>query len=139
MTSLSSDFGADGTAVHTGKNGGVCRLFELFSGRPVHWFICQLHSNELNLRELFTRLDGVTSGPKSFSGPIGKKLAGQLEKKPVVPFQAIPGNIPDLGPETVLDLSTNLHLLYRLATGVSGHMPNELAGRKIGPLIWQDG
>ena len=127
--------GADGTAVNTGKNGGVCRLFELFRGRPVHWFICQLHSNELNLRELFTRLDGVTTGPKSFSGPIGKKLAGQLERAPVVSFQAIPGNMPELEPEIVHDLSTDQHILYLLATGVTtGHISRELAGRKIGPL-----
>ena len=55
--------GADGTAVNTSRHGGVCRLFELLRDKPVHWFICQLHSNELNLRELFTRLVGVTTGP----------------------------------------------------------------------------
>ena len=126
---------ADGTAVNTGKNGGVCRLFELFRGRPVHWFICQLHSNELNLRELFIMLHGVTPDPKSFSGPTGTKLVGQLEREPVVSFQAMPGNIPELEPEIVHDLSTDQHILYLLATGViAGHIPSELAGRKIGPL-----
>ena len=35
---------ADGAAVNTGKNGGVCRLSELFEGKLVHWFICTLHS-----------------------------------------------------------------------------------------------
>ena len=64
---------ADGTTVNTGKKAGVCRLFEIFEGKPVHWFVCQLHSNELNLRELFTKLDGSTTGPKSFSGPLGKQ------------------------------------------------------------------
>ena len=45
--------GCDGTAVNTGIRGGVCRLFETFTGQPVHWFICQLHANELNLRSVF--------------------------------------------------------------------------------------
>ena len=55
--------GCDGTAVNTGVNGGVCRLFELISGKAVHWFVCQLHSNELNLRHVLQKLDGTTSGP----------------------------------------------------------------------------
>lgn len=45
--------GCDGTAVNTGVRGGICRLFETFSGSAVHWFICQLHANELNLRSVF--------------------------------------------------------------------------------------
>ena len=73
--------GADGTAVNTGKKAGVCRLFEIFEGNPAHWFICQLHSNEMTLRELFTKLDGSTTGPKAFSGSLGKQLAGEIQQK----------------------------------------------------------
>ena len=36
--------GCDGTAVNTGTAGGLCRLFELVAGAPVHWFVCQLHA-----------------------------------------------------------------------------------------------
>ena len=67
--------------MNAGKNGGVCRLYELFSGRLAHWFVCQVHPNELNLRELFSWIHGVTTGPKSFSGAKGKKLVGQLESQ----------------------------------------------------------
>lgn len=73
-------FGVDGTRVNTGVHGGVIHLFELFEGRTVLWFICQLHSNELNLRELFAKSDGVSAGPKSFGGPIGKALSCDLEE-----------------------------------------------------------
>ena len=70
--------GCDGAAVNTGRSGGICRLFELIQGKPVHWFVCQLHSNELVLRELFRELDGKTSGPGSFTGPLGKAASGSL-------------------------------------------------------------
>ena len=35
---------------------------------------CLLHINELPLRAVFTSLDGPTTGPKSFEGPIGKEV-----------------------------------------------------------------
>ena len=50
-------------------------------------------------------------------------------------FQAIPGNIPELEPEILKDLSTDQEILYRLAVGVtSGNVPSELSARKLGPL-----
>ena len=54
----------DGTAVHTGAKGGATRMIELKLNKPVHWFRCQLHANELPLRHLFQTLDGKTTGPK---------------------------------------------------------------------------
>ena len=39
--------GRDGAAVDTSRSsGGICRLFELIQGKPVHWFVCQLPSLE---------------------------------------------------------------------------------------------
>ena len=52
--------GCDSTAVNTGTSGGVCRLFELVTESPVHWFICQLH-NELNLQYVSLNLDDTSS------------------------------------------------------------------------------
>lgn len=45
--------GCDGTAVNTGAKGGVIRCMEQNLHRPLQWFICQLHANELTLRHLF--------------------------------------------------------------------------------------
>ena len=36
--------------------------------------MCLLHTNELPLRHVFAALDGATSGPDTFAGPIGKKI-----------------------------------------------------------------
>lgn len=74
----------DGTVVNTGFKGGVVRLMEELN-KPLQWFVCQLHSNELPLRHLLLHLDGKTTGPKCFSGPIGSELQ-KCESMPIVQF-----------------------------------------------------
>ena len=69
--------GCNGAAVNTGRSGGVFRLLKLIQGKPVHWFVCQLQSNELVLRELFRELDGKTRGRGHF--------------RELVPPSAVPG------------------------------------------------
>jgi hypothetical protein len=66
--------GCDGTAVNTGNKAGVIRILEENFQKPLQWLVCQLHANELILRHLFNHLDGNSSGPKTFTGPIGKSL-----------------------------------------------------------------
>jgi len=80
--------GCDGTNVNTGVKSSVIRLLELKLGRPLQWLICLLHANELPLRHLLQKLDGVTRGPTSFSGPIGKAIQA-CENMPVVAFSPI--------------------------------------------------
>ena len=60
--------GCDSTNVNTGSNGGVIHLIERKIGHKVMWLICLLHTNELPLRHLFTKLDGKTTGKDCFSG-----------------------------------------------------------------------
>ena len=71
-TVLTLTFWTDGTSVNTVIHAGTILLFELARQRPVHWMVCQLHANELNLREVFRRCDDSTSGPRSFTGPVGR-------------------------------------------------------------------
>ena len=130
-----SVLGCDGAAVNTGRCGGVCRLLELCKNRPLHWFICQLHGNELNLREVFRQLDGETTGPKSFSGPLGKAAGKDVHRLPVNNFQPVSGQVPDVPDSTFSELSNDQQLLYTLAQVVkTGNISEEDAGRKIGPL-----
>ena len=75
--------GADGTAHNTGHIGGAITLLENRLGKSLQWQICLLHFNELPLRHLILHLDGTTSGPNSFTGPIGKQLK-TCEEKPIV-------------------------------------------------------
>ncbi|XP_031637031.1 uncharacterized protein LOC116349635, partial [Contarinia nasturtii] len=62
--------GCDSTAVNTGHQGGVIRVMEEKFNKALQWIICLLHINELPLRSLITKLDGTTTGPKSFAGPL---------------------------------------------------------------------
>lgn len=128
-------FGCDGTAVNTGTSGGIIRLFEVIHQKPVHWFICQLHGNELNLRALFKCLDGETTGPKSFIGPLGKLASGALHEMPVTTFASVSGHVPRI-PETIVkELSSDQRILYKLSVAVqSGAISEEDSNLKIGPL-----
>ena len=97
--------GCDGTAVNTGVKGGACRLFELVTNMTVHWFVCQLHSNELNLQHLLCTLDGTTSGPRSFSGPIGSSSAADVWTLEVVSFQPVTGQVEEPPEDLIRSLS----------------------------------
>ena len=127
--------GCDGAAVNTGRSGGICRLFELIQEKTVHWFVCQLHSNELVLREVFQKLDGKTSGPGSFTGPLGKAAGGSVHRLSPVKFRPVNGpelNLPD---NIVVDLSSDQLLLYHLTRAVqTGKISPKEACKKIGPL-----
>jgi len=64
----------DSTNVNTGEFNGVIRRLETGLNRPLQWLICMLHLNELPFREVFSKVDGVTSGPRGFHGDIGSRL-----------------------------------------------------------------
>jgi hypothetical protein len=65
---------ADSTPVNTGPKGGAIHLLEQQLGRPLQWFICSLHLNELPLRHLCRKLIGPSEGPTQWKGPLGKAL-----------------------------------------------------------------
>ena len=66
--------GANGTASMTGKHNGCLRGLEELLNKPLQWIVCLLYTIELPLRVVFGVLDGSSSSPDTFVGPIGKKL-----------------------------------------------------------------
>ena len=58
--------GCDGCRVNTGPNRGVIHRLEMLLARPLHYSICQLHSNELPFRAIFYYYDGKTSGTENW-------------------------------------------------------------------------
>ena len=124
--------GCDGTVTNTGSKGGIIRLFELELKRPVQWLICQLHANELPLRHLFEHLDGSTSGPRAFSGPLGKALVN-CEKLKLVLFENIECELPIISKE---DLSSDQKYLLDICRAVSsGLFSQNLAQRNPGKMV----
>ena len=95
--------GCDAPVVNTGSKNGVIAQLELKRKRPLQRFICQLHANELPLRHLFQHIDGQTSGPSAFSGPLGKLIV-QCENLPVIQYEVINCNLPEV---EFCDLSTD--------------------------------
>ena len=117
---------------HSHYTGGVIKLLEAEIQRPVHWFVCMLHGNELPLRHILATIDGKTSGPKCFNGPIGKQLQ-DCEKLSVVNFLPVP---LDLGHEVNLhDLSTDQKYLLEICRAVAvGEVPESLSIKFPGNL-----
>lgn len=90
-----------------------------------------LHFNELLLRHFMQYLDGTTSGPNIFSGPIGKQLI-KCETLPIYKFQKIDINLPVLN---FKELSKDQKYLYEISQAIgSGSYPQDLAKQDPGPL-----
>ena len=92
MSSLIA-IGCDGTAVNTGKNAGICMF----------------HFNELPRRHLFTHLDGITAGPKAFTGALGKALPS-CQSQDIVSFKAIAGDLPQITDFEILSKDQNISM-----------------------------
>jgi len=115
----------------TERMGGITRLLEVRLGKPLQWFVCQLHSNELPLRHLMEHLDGPTSGPRGFSGPIGKAIAN-CELMPVIEFEKTETDLPEV---TVTDLSTDQQYLLDISKAIeSGNCSSDLERRNPGKI-----
>lgn len=65
----------DGERVNTGVRNGILRRFEIQLNKPLHWFVCLLHFNELPLRHLFDTLEkSSTTGPRTTTGTLNKQI-----------------------------------------------------------------
>ena len=107
--------GNDGTPIMTGEYNGAIRKLEELLGRSLQWFICLLHCVELPLQQVFLNIDGSSTGPDSFSGPIGKKLSGKVSEWGVANFKPIKNaNFPSIPNEVFDDLSTDQFCANRL-------------------------
>ena len=121
--------GCDGTAVNTGRNGGVIKLLEEHLDKPLQWIICLLHTNELPLRHLMKELDGGTSGPENFAGLVGKRLAC-CEELDIVDFKAVSATKITIDES---DLSWDQKYLLSMFNSIrNGSVPTHLALQKPG-------
>ena len=127
----------DGTNVNTGWRNGILFNLQCMLGHDCQIVVCMLHGNELPFRAIFHHYDGTTSGPSSFSGPIGKQLKEELSSREVSEFQAIPfSEFPILGDEVIEDLSWDQKLLYKYCWAViSGTCSADTALLEPGPVF----
>ena len=127
----------DSTNSNTGWKGGTHKWVEELLGRRLFWAICNLHTNELNLRHLIAILDGPTSSKDGFTGPVGSLLP-KVEQMPYNPeFEALPGgeDLPTLSETVVKEMSTDQKSCFKLVQALkAGHLPPEMQDMKCGPL-----
>ena len=131
--------GTDGTASMTGKHNGCIRSLEELLHRPLQWVVCLLHTNELPLRHVFAALDGATSGPDTFAGPIGKKILGPVSSWPVTQFKQVfvpISSFPKLPPHVIDDLSTDQYYAYKICLAIiTGNCDDDLQYLEVGPVV----
>lgn len=123
--------GCDGTNVNTGHIAGIIRRLEETFQHPLQWLVCLLHTNELPLRHLFHALDGATTGPRGFSGSIGKRIA-TCSEHPVSSFVPVQLNeqLSNVDPKM---LSTDQRYLLEMCNSISkGECSIDLAMRNPG-------
>ncbi|GBM33739.1 hypothetical protein AVEN_47044-1 [Araneus ventricosus] len=105
---------------------------ELILNRPLQWFVCQLHAKELPLRHHFAHVDGTTTGPRSFTGEIGKSLAG-CEELSVVSFTPIECTLCEETNKKYLS-TDQLYLMEICETINCGHCKESLSNRNPGKV-----
>ena len=104
--------------------------------RHIHLIGCFLHLNELPLRHVFLSMDGKSTTPGKFSGPIGQELSKEIWKKPPVEFEPVPCEVFDIPEDIKQDLSTDQKLLYDYWKAIStGHLPVDVMSKKVGEVF----
>ncbi|KAI6646048.1 hypothetical protein LOD99_9496 [Oopsacas minuta] len=127
--------GTDGARVNTGIYNGCIRLLELEFTKPLHWFIYQLHANELPLRHLIQIIDRKTSGPNSFKGVIGKELNCDFTCKPIAAYRPLCGKTQLIDCDILKNLNKDQKYLYNISHAVqNGICSSELASMQPGPI-----
>ncbi|ESN91164.1 hypothetical protein HELRODRAFT_182136 [Helobdella robusta] len=81
--------------------------------RPLQWFICMLHLNELPFRAIYTKLDSTISGPTAFHGNIGSRLNFDPKSLQIVNFKAVPDCTENVSDEIKRDLSEDQCYMLR--------------------------
>ena len=129
--------GGDSTASNTGWKGGSMAHLETLLGHKCHRKVCMLHTNELPLRHLITKLDGATSSGSGFTGTVGKMLPNVEKMELNTEFEALTEGeaLPEL-PKNVLDnMSTDQKVAYSLCQAVKrGELSSNLTDIQIGPI-----
>ncbi|XP_065673712.1 uncharacterized protein LOC136090757 [Hydra vulgaris] len=127
----------DNTATNTRPISGLVVKLEEFLKRKLHLIGCALHQNELPLRALFVKLNGDTTGPRSFSGLLGKRCAEIIQDRNQVLFECIENPIVDkyIPEEILTDLSCDQRLLFKYCKGIGiDIVSDKWAAYKVGPL-----
>ena len=88
--------GEDGTNLNTGYRAGIITYLENILIKPLQWYICLLHFNELPLKHFIRALYGVATGPKSFCGSITNDLQNFDDLPVLDQYETIESDFPEV-------------------------------------------
>ena len=131
----------DGCAKMTGWKAGTCAMLEEELKTPLHRFVCFLHHLELPFGKVFEFYDGPTTGPESFSGPIGKTIMTDIWKLPVVNFavienQALLLDIKSLPKEVFGTFNKDHQYIIRMVEAIlTGEISDQWSQMKSGNVV----
>ena len=121
-----------GTSSIVGKPNSSIRSLEELLYRLFQWIECLLHTNRLPLRHAFATLDGATSGPDIFAGPIGKKIQGSVSNRPVTQIKQ--GFVPISF--VIDDLSTDQYYAFKICLAIiAGKVDDNLQYLEVGLVV----
>ena len=129
--------GGDSTNSNSGWKGGTLVWVEKLCGEKKFWMICMLHTNELLIKHLITKLDGKSSSKEGWSGPIGKLLPQVNDMERRYTFPPIPGltDLLHIPSDIVSRMSHDSSLFYQLGVAVrTGVLSRRLGSMKCGGL-----
>ncbi|GBN07097.1 hypothetical protein AVEN_25022-1 [Araneus ventricosus] len=105
---------------------------ELILNRPLQWFMCQLHANELPLRHLFVHVDGTTIGAQKLHWQ-NRKIVGRMREVTLVSFTPIECTLCEVTKKK--DLSTERLYLMEICEAINcGHCRESLSKRNPGKV-----
>ena len=130
--------GGDTTNTNTGWKGGIFSLLERELGKRLFRVECQLHINELALRDLISLLIGETTSKHGLKGRIGELLLVATEMPSTAEIEIIPNNAHFTLPEEIIaDLSADQKYMYLAWSAVvtgDGTMWQKVINLSVGPL-----
>ena len=80
----------DGTSGMTGCNTVAVAVMERTLGRPLQRSGCMFHHLEKPFEHLHDYYDGNTTGPTTYSGPLGKAIEEEVWKDDPMEFEHVP-------------------------------------------------
>ena len=123
--------------VYTGWKGSLVVKLEELLNRKLHMIGYALLQNELPFKAIFKKLDGGTTGPRSFGGMLKQKCKENNHELLQLSFNKIETPIGEGYISTAIlnNLSSDQKLLFEYCKGIgSGRVDDQWASWKIGLL-----
>ena len=100
-------------------NKGAMRVIQLQVNRPLQVIVCMIHMTESPFKHLLEKLDGGKIKWTATKGLMGTKIKNLNENlTPLVNFQPIPTNVPDVDSQIFAEASNRLRL-HQLCVQIS--------------------